>query len=148
MGSSRIRQGGLLGQGAGQNDPLLLPTGEGGKGPPGEAGHAHQLQRLGHQPEIVGGVPVQGPLVGGTAHHDHILDGKLKVIIIVLSYHGNAPGGLPIAVLVQIPSIQQHRAAGGLQHPVDAFEQSTLSAAVGADDPYQLPLAHLDVHAL
>ena len=86
--------------------------------------------------------------MGGTAHHDHILDGKLKVIIIVLSYHGNAPGGLPIAVLVQIPSIQQHRAAGGLQHPVDAFEQSTLSAAVGADDPYQLPLAHLDVHAL
>jgi hypothetical protein len=66
----------------------------------------------------------------------------------MLRHHGDAPGGVPIAVAVQRLAVQIHRALCGLQYPVDALEESGLAAAVGADDAHQLPVADFQVDAL
>ena len=140
--------GGLLGQGPGQDDPLLLPAGEGGEGAVRKVRHPHSLQGLGHNLVILGAVPVQRPLVRGPAHEHHIPDGEIKIVVVVLGHHRQTAGGFPAAVTLQGPAIQIYRAAGWLQHPVDAFEQSGFPAAVGADHPHQLPRPGLHVHPM
>ena len=85
--------------------------------------------------------------MGRAPHQDHIPDGKIKIIVVVLRYHGNASGGFLIGIPVQRSAVQIHRPGSRFQHPVDTFEQSGLSAAVGANHANQFPVANLQVNA-
>lgn len=92
VGSSRIRQGGLLGQGAGQDDPLPLPAREGREAAVRKAGQPHRFQRPGRYLAILRGVTVQSALVGRAAHQDDLLRRKVEGIGVVLCYHRHFPG--------------------------------------------------------
>ena len=112
---------GLLGQCAGQDYPLLLSAGEGGKGPVCKGPHSHHFQRLRCDTVILPTVPVQSPLVRGTAHQNHLPHRKIKAVMIVLGYHRHTLSRFPAAVLFQRLAIQIHRASRRLQNPVNAL---------------------------
>ena len=79
--------GGLLGQGPGQDHPLLLPTRKGGKDPLFKPGQPHGRQRLRRDLPVLEGIPLQGLLVRGAAQPHHLLYGKVKGIGVVLGHH-------------------------------------------------------------
>jgi hypothetical protein len=68
-----------LGEGAGDEDALLLPTGERGVAALVGAGHADPRQRVAADRAVLAGVAVQRSLVRGAAERDDLLDREVLV---------------------------------------------------------------------
>ena len=68
-----------LGEGAGDEDALLLPTGERGVAALVGAGHADPRQRVAADRAVLAGVAVQRSLVRGAAERDDLLDREVHV---------------------------------------------------------------------
>ena len=80
----------LLGQGAGEDHPLLFSAGEGGKGVIVEALEADGFQCLGHQLAVFEGVAVEQAFVRRAAHRDHVEDAQAEGVGKLLQDHGDA----------------------------------------------------------
>ena len=133
----------LLGQGPGQDDPLLFPAGKGDEAPVPEIQHVHPAQSVLRDTVVLLRIPVEGPLMGGPAHEDHFLHGEVEAQIIELAHDPHTFCGFPVAHSADVRAVDVHHAAGGLEHAVDAFQQRGLAAAVGAQEPHEGVVPHL-----
>ena len=124
----------LLGQGTGQEHPLLLAARQLADLTPAKARHPDSVERLGDLAPVLGRRNAQEAHVAVAAHHHHVLDqdGKVPVHLLALGHVGHqgaAKGG------VDGQAADQHLALLRAQETHDGLEQGGLAATVDADEP-------------
>ena len=126
----------LLGQGPGQEGPLLLAAGELADLPIGELGHTHLLQRLHGDPAVRSPRAPEPSQVAVAPHQHHVADRgrKIPVHAAALRHVGD-----PLRVDADLARHGPHQ----LQHGLD---QGALARSVGADDRGQAPPGNVEVH--
>ena len=72
---------------------------------------------------VSGIVPLQCLFVGRPPHHDDFLYGKIKIILVMLSYHCQFSGGVFDADRTQLFSVQIDSTLIRFQSPVNALEK-------------------------
>ena len=92
-------------------------------------------------------VGLQQPLAGLPPHHDHLLHREIEGGLLLLYHDGKPLGHLPVAHGQQIVPHEGQLPRLGAEHLVDVFEECGFAAAVGADEPDELPLLHPEIHA-
>ena len=137
----------LLGQGPGQNDPLLFPAGQAGKAALPKTGQPHLFQAPGGNFVIFGIVPLERELVRAAAHEDDFPYRKVKIVVVVLGHHRHPTGGCAGGNFTHRAAVQQNSTAFRLQHPVDTAKQGGFSAAVGTDDAKDTVFGNLQGNA-
>ena len=137
----------LLGQGPGDKHPLLLPAGQGGEPLLPQGGQPGARQDLPYQRPVLPAVGLQQPLAGLPPHHDHLLHREIEGGLLLLYHDGKPLGHLPVAHGQQIVPHEGQLPRLGAEHLVDVFEECGFAAAVGADEPDELPLLHPEIHA-
>ena len=96
--------------------------------------HADVLQRVHDYALVLGGVPVEKPLVRAAPHGHYIADAELEKHVVLLPYDRRAPRRLAVAHLRHVLAVEEYFAFHRLYGAVQAFEQRRLAAAVR---PYQ-----------
>src|SRR5690606_9339548 len=81
----------LLHQRTGQQHPLLLTTGQVGKGKLRIGTHPDLFQRLGDQQSILAAVAIEQTLMRRTAHGDHVAHAEAELLRKLLQYHSDTP---------------------------------------------------------
>ncbi|MCY1366614.1 hypothetical protein D9M69_535180 [compost metagenome] len=133
----------LLGQGAGEDDPLFFTTGESGEPVVFEALEADGFQGLIDQVAVFKGVAIEQAFVRRAAHGDHLLDGQAEGIRELLQHHGDALRAPARGVLPDVLVIESDLAAFRLIEAPGTPQQAGLATAVGADQPDELTGGHV-----
>src|SRR5215831_4365181 len=131
---------GALGQGPGDQHPLLLAAGQGVEPALGQVLAADALDGLlGDRPVGVV-VPVKGPLVRGSADHDQFRDGEVEFEGEFLRDHGDPPGRVAGPQRQQVVPVHEHLPGGWPVGAVDGLQDGGLPAAVGPQQSGEAPV--------
>ena len=82
------------------------------------------------------------------AHHDHLADAELKIIVVMLCNDRYLLCGFPNLMLGQWLPIQIDDSFGGCKHAIDTLEEGTFAAAVRADDADELIILRLKIDSV
>ena len=140
--------GSLLGEGAREDDPLLLPSGQGREPPVPHLPHVHLLQGVLDDLMVLVVVELHHLLVRGPPHQHYLLHLELEVVVVVLSDHGHHVRGVPEAELVEDLAVEVDLPALALHGAVHRLQDGRLAGAVGSEQPHELALVDADVRAL
>ena len=128
----------LLGERAGDEDSLLLPSAEGGEESMGELGHLHPRQPVGDDPCILGRVTFEHPLVRGPPHGHDFGDAQVELSGSLLGNHGRSLRRLSGRQAPHVVVVQVHDAHRRTDSPIDRAQDGRLAAPIGADEPEHL----------
>ena len=107
---------------------------------------ADPLDSLVHDRPVRFVVPVESPLVRGTADHDHLGHGEVEFEGEFLGHDGDPPCGVPGPQRQQIGSVEEHPAGRGPMDTVDSLEDRRLPAAVRPEQSNEVPVRNPDVN--
>lgn len=133
----------LLGQGAGEDHPLLFSAREGGEGVVFKAQQADGFEGLADQVLVFKRIAVEQALVRCAAHGDHFIHPQAEGVGKLLEHHGNALRAPLRGLLPDVLVFQQHLTVSRFAEPIGAAQQAGLAAAVGPDQPDELTGVHV-----
>ncbi len=133
VGGDLVEQddGGLLGDGAGDQHPLALAAGQGVQGAVGELLDLGLAQGLAHDVDVVRSRRLEADHVRVAAHGHQLLDGEGIFDLGVLGDQGDQLGDLPAAVGADGPPADLDLARTRLGHVHQQAQQGGLARAVG-----------------
>ena len=134
----------LLGEGAGEEDALLLPTGEVADGTAAQVGDAHLAQALVNDLTVMRGGGLEPTLDIVTTHHDDVANGDREAPV---DFFALGDVGHAVLVVAEGEAVDEDASGGEGQEADKGFEEVDLPAPLGPTTATREPWGMLKVRS-